>query len=75
MDTAKLFTSGDNQSVRLPRAYRFEGREVYINKVGRTVILFSKDDPWDMLVSSLDRFTEDFMAERVQPDLQTDGLR
>jgi antitoxin VapB len=70
MNTAKLFKSGNSQAVRLPKAYNFEGREVYVNRLGRTVILVPKDDPWDMLVSSLDRFTADFMAEREQPPVQ-----
>jgi antitoxin VapB len=70
MNTAKLFKSGNSQAVRLPKAYNFDGREVYVNKLGRTVILIPKDDPWEMLVSSLDRFTDDFMAEREQPVLQ-----
>ena len=70
MNTAKLFKSGNSQAVRLPKAYNFEGREVYVNKLGRTVILLPKDDPWELLVSSLDRFTADFMAERAQPVLQ-----
>jgi antitoxin VapB len=75
MNTAKLFKSGNSQAVRLPKAYNFEGREVYVNKLGRTVILIPKDDPWEMLVSSLDRFTDDFMAEREQPVLQArEGL-
>jgi antitoxin VapB len=75
MKTAKLFKSGNSQAVRLPKAYNFEGREVYVNKLGRTVILIPKDDPWEMLVSSLDRFTDDFMAEREQPVLQArEGL-
>lgn len=71
MNTAKLFKSGNSQAVRLPKAYNFEGREVYVNKLGRTVILIPKDDPWEMLISSLDRFTDDFMAEREQPVLQS----
>lgn len=70
MNTAKLFKSGNSQAVRLPKAYNFEGREVYVNRLGRTVILVPKDNPWDMLVSSLDRFTADFMAEREQPPVQ-----
>lgn len=70
MNTAKLFKSGNSQAVRLPKAYNFEGREVYVNKIGRTVILLPKDNPWEMLVSSLDQFTDDFMAEREQADLQ-----
>jgi antitoxin VapB len=38
-DTAKLFTSGGSQAVRLPKAYRFEGSEVLIWRDGDKVIL------------------------------------
>jgi len=39
MDTAKLFKNGRSQAVRLPRAYRFKGREVAIRREGESVIL------------------------------------
>lgn len=38
-DTAKLFTSGGSQAVRLPKAYRFEGSEVMISRDGDKVVL------------------------------------
>ena len=38
-DTAKLFTSGGSQAVRLPKAYRFEGSEVLIWRDGPRVVL------------------------------------
>lgn len=71
MQTAKLFINGRSQAVRLPKDYRFEGSEVYIKKLGNTVILFPKDDPWTPLIDSLDRFSDDFMEERDQPQHQT----
>ncbi len=40
VDRAKLFKTGGSQAVRLPRAYRFEGRtEVLIRREGRRVVL------------------------------------
>jgi antitoxin VapB len=39
MDTAKIFQHGGSQAVRLPKAYRFEGTEVLIEKHGEEVIL------------------------------------
>ena len=38
-DTARLFTSGGSQAVRLPKAYRFEGKEVRIRREGEAVVL------------------------------------
>ena len=37
--TAKLFMHGRSQAVRLPKAFRFEGTEVRVSKVGDKVIL------------------------------------
>ncbi len=39
MPTAKLFTTGGSQAVRLPKAFRFEGTEVSIRREGQKVIL------------------------------------
>jgi antitoxin VapB len=39
VDTAKLFQTGRSQAVRLPKAFRFEGDEVYIKRVGNGVLL------------------------------------
>ncbi len=37
--TAKIFQHGGSQAVRLPKAFRFEGTEVLIEKRDDTVIL------------------------------------
>lgn len=42
MDTAKLFTTGGSQGVRLPKEYRFERAEVSIRKEGKAVIIEPK---------------------------------
>jgi antitoxin VapB len=42
METAKLFTTGGSQAVRLPKEYRFEGSEVFIRKEGKAVIIEPK---------------------------------
>ena len=36
---AKLLTRGRSQAVRLPKDYRFEGKEVRVSKIGNAVIL------------------------------------
>lgn len=70
MQTAKIFTNGRSQAVRLPKECRFSGEEVYIKKFENIVILISKDDPWASLISSLDQFSDDFMENRNQPNEQ-----
>jgi antitoxin VapB len=39
MVTAKIFPHGGSQAVRLPKAFRFEGTEVLIERHGDEVIL------------------------------------
>jgi virulence-associated protein VagC len=51
MVTAKLFSAGRSQAVRLPKAFRFDGGEVLMEKIGTAVVLFSKDAQWDMFLS------------------------
>ncbi len=70
MKTAKLFQNGQSQAVRLPKEYRFEGKEVFIKKVGNAVVIFSSKNPWKSLANSLSAFSEDFMETRNQPEQQ-----
>lgn len=46
---AKLFTNGRSQAVRLPAAYRFDTREVFIRQDAETgdVILSRRPATWD----------------------------
>lgn len=53
--TAKLFTHGGSQAVRLPREFRFDGREVRIRKDGDKVILEPLERDWAATWSELDR--------------------
>lgn len=39
METAKIFTTGRSQAIRLPKRFRFSGAEVAIRKEGANVIL------------------------------------
>jgi antitoxin VapB len=68
MNTAKLFTNGRSQAVRLPKEYRFkDDDELCISKIGDMVILYPRDKGWDLLSEGLKHFTEDFMGDRRQP--------
>ena len=54
--TAKLFTNGRSQAVRLPAAFRFEGKEVFIRHDPATgdVILSKRPANWDGFFALLD---------------------
>ncbi len=70
MDSAKIFQTGRSQAVRLPKAYRFEGSEVFLKRMGRAVVLMPEEDSWDLLFEACDGFSEDFLRERDQPEHQ-----
>ena len=71
MKIAKIFRSGNSQAVRIPKEFQMEGEEVEIQKKGNSLILRPKKKSWTSLVGSLEKFTEDFMANgRRQPRIQ-----
>jgi antitoxin VapB len=70
MKTAKLFKNGRSQGVRLPLEFRFEGDHVFLKRAGNGILLLPAKRAWDSLVNSLDRFSEDFLADREQPAQQ-----
>jgi len=74
--SSKVFTSGNSQAIRLPKEFQFKETELYIQRVGSSVILFPKQDPWKAFEESLSEFSEDFMNEgRSQPEQQVrEGL-
>lgn len=63
--TAKVFTNGRSQAVRIPKEYRFDTDEVFVNKIGEALIL----TPQTSLAAAFDygasMLTEDFLAEGI----------
>ncbi len=75
MKTAKLFLNGQSQAVRLPKAFRFEGNEVYIKKISEGVLLIPKDKSlWGVWEQNLMKYDEPFMTERNQPEIQQERV-
>ena len=66
MDTAKIFTNGGSQAVRLPKSCRFSDEEILVNHIGNVVILYPKNDRWSSLLTSLELFTDDFLSDSVE---------
>jgi len=66
--TAKLFSTGRSQAVRLPKEFRFEGTEVLIRRNPHTgeVVLSPKPLSWQEFFELADgvQLLGEFMAER-----------
>lgn len=62
---AKLFTNGRSQAVRLPAAFRFDAKEVYVRRDPATgdVILSKRPENWNGFLAALDAASvpEDFL--------------
>ena len=75
---AKLFANGRSQAVRLPAAYRFDTKEVFIRQDAETgdVILSRKPANWDGFFMALQgvRVPAGFLGtqERKQPAQERD---
>ena len=72
----KVFTSGNSQAVRIPKEFSLSEGEMCIQRVGSTIILFPKENPWEAFDRSFSEFSDDFMADgRNQPEMQVrEGL-
>lgn len=78
---AKIFQTGRSQAVRLPAAFRFDTREVYVRRDEATgdVILSRRPADWSQLLgaiaiasasASAKTESRDFVADRVDPPPQ-----
>jgi antitoxin VapB len=73
LETAKIFTTGRSQAVRLPKAFRFNTLEVTIERQGDSVILrpkLSREAWWQQLQTLSTQSTSDFpLIERERGNL------
>ena len=61
---AKLFKNGRSQAVRIPKEFRFEGSEVYIEKDGESVVLSPrKNSSWREFFEKVPVASDDFSIE------------
>lgn len=71
MKIAKIFKNGQSQAVRLPMEFRIDGSEVFIKKMGSSIVLIPmKHNPWDSLLTGINQFSDDFMLNRTQSPTQ-----
>jgi antitoxin VapB len=69
---AKLFQNGRSQAVRLPKEFRFKGREVSVRREGDAVILEPiKQQAWPRgYWERLRELDLDFEIEPMRPELE-----
>jgi antitoxin VapB len=69
MTRAKVFMSGRSQAIRLPKEFRLESKEVYLQKTGTGFTVVERD-PWEVMQEGCKELSEVFFADRKQPPIQ-----
>jgi antitoxin VapB len=57
---AKVFTSGNSQAIRLPKEFRLDTNEVFIQRSGDSLILTPRMNSWDGFAEGFSGFSDDF---------------
>jgi antitoxin VapB len=70
MKKTTVFVNGRSQAIRIPKEYRFNDKEVFIDKIGSVLRIMSIKNSWSPFLESLNNFSEDFMKNRNQPEEQ-----
>ena len=71
MFITKVFKSGNSQAIRIPKEYKIDDEELFINKIGNAIVIFPKNDPWKIFKESLSDFSDDYFIDgRNQPKMQ-----
>lgn len=74
LQTAKIFTTGRSQAVRLPREFRFDVAEVFVRRDPLTgdVVLSSKPADWQGLLDAVALNQNEELLERRQTRARRD---
>lgn len=75
LQTAKVFTTGRSQAVRLPREFRFDVAEVFVRRDPLTgdVVLSRKPSDWQGLLDAVAlNQDDDLLLERRQTNARRD---
>ena len=77
MNTAKVFSNGSSQAIRLPKKYRFNSKEVSVIPFGDGVIIQPIMDSWDKVFDKIEPTLEkDFLLDREDSITQIrEGLK
>jgi antitoxin VapB len=68
MATARVFKSGNSQAVRLPKEFRFAGKEVEIFRRGDEVVLRERPKTLARAVEILQSLSADFLPDGPPDD-------
>jgi antitoxin VapB len=74
METTKVFTNGRSQAVRIPKKFRFDVEEVYVNKIGETVVLTPVSALSDSFDKGIRMISNDYLADGLPESIPAERL-
>ena len=72
METAKIFSNGEDQLVALPKNFHINGEEVFVNRIADVLILVPTNRSAEYMMQTLGLFTDDFMEDFSEEDTRKD---
>jgi len=63
-------TQNNLQDIKIPEKFKINDDKVYIKKVGNVIYIIPFHNAWESLIDATNKFSDDFMEERIQPDNQ-----
>ncbi|MBM4319794.1 MAG: AbrB/MazE/SpoVT family DNA-binding domain-containing protein [Deltaproteobacteria bacterium] len=67
MKTAKVFSNGRSQAIRLPKEFRVDCAEVFLKKTAEGFLVIPRD-PWEVFLEGVAELSDDFMAAGRRQD-------
>ena len=61
--SAKVFTSGNSQAIRLPKEFRLDAHEVFIYRAGDSLVLTPRMTSWDGFAEGFTGLSDDFTVD------------
>ena len=71
MHMTRVFMNGRSQAVRIPAEFRFEEEEVFINKIGDTLMITPRSSLADTLRLGSELVSDDFMENGRPGEIPT----
>jgi virulence-associated protein VagC len=71
MAVARVFRTGRNQAILLPKVFHVEVDTVHLKRTGEGFLVITKD-PWEIFFERVEQLSDKFFgSERVQPELES----
>ncbi|MBR3107877.1 MAG: AbrB/MazE/SpoVT family DNA-binding domain-containing protein [Clostridia bacterium] len=64
MPMTHTFMMGNSQAIRIPNEYQLPDEDIFINRIGSTIILTPVSKLKETFIHGLEVFTDDFMADK-----------